>query len=86
MVTISSADLRRQFEHYRELALKEPVAVTDQGRESVVVLSAAEFNRLKALDARQALYAWELSDDLARALEQAQPPAFSAQFDRELDC
>ena len=85
MVTVKSADLRRQFTRYRELALKEPVSVTYNGQESLVVLSADEFKRLKALDTRQALYAWELPADLAKALETAEPPAFTAKFDHELD-
>jgi prevent-host-death family protein len=85
MVTITSSDLRKQFDRYRELALKEPVSVTHHGHESLVVLSVDEFKRLKALDTRQALYAWELPEDLAKALEQAEPPAFAAQFDHELE-
>ena len=85
MVTITSADLRRQFTRYRELALKEAVSVTHNGRESPVVLSADEFKRLQALDTREALYAWELPQDLANALEIAEPPAFTAQFDHELE-
>ena len=85
MVTITAADLRRQFTRCRELALKEPVSVTHNGRESLVVLSADEFKRLKALDTREALYAWELPQDLADALEAAEPPAFTAQFDHELE-
>ena len=85
MVTVKSADLRRQFTRYRELALKEPVSVTHNGRESLVVLSADEFKRLKALDTREALFAWELPRDLIEARETAEPPAFTAQFDHELD-
>ena len=85
MVTVTSADLRKQFGRCRELALKQPVSVTHHGRESLVVLSVDEFKRLKALDTRQALYAWELPEELANALEEAEPPAFTAQFDRELE-
>lgn len=85
MVTVSSADLRKQFGRCRELALKGPISVTHHGRESLVVLSADEFRRLKALDTRQALYAWELPEDLATALEEAEPPAFTTQFNRELE-
>jgi len=83
MVTITSADLRRQFTRCRELALKEPVSVTHRGRESLVMLSADEFKRLKALDMREALYAWEIPEELAKALETAEPPAFTAPFDQE---
>jgi PHD/YefM family antitoxin component YafN of YafNO toxin-antitoxin module len=85
MVTVTSADLRRQFNRCRKLALKEPVSVTHNGREILVVLPADEFKRLKALDPRQARYAREIPRDLADALETAEPPAFTAQFDHELE-
>lgn len=49
------------------MAKREPVSITDRGRDSLVLLSADEFERLKALDARKAFYAWELPDDLAAA-------------------
>ena len=85
MVTITSAELRRQFTRCRELALKEPVSVTHNGRESLVVLSADEFKRLKALDRREAFTPGSFPADLAEALETAEPPAFTAQFDHELE-
>jgi prevent-host-death family protein len=84
MATITAAELQKQFGRYREVAMREPVSVTHHGRESLVILSAHEYARLKALDTRRAFYAWELPQDLANALEQAEPPGFSAQFDHEL--
>ncbi len=84
MVTITTADLHKQFGRYRELALREPVSITHHGRESLVVMSADEFKRLKALDTRNAVYPWELPEDLKLALETAEPPAFTAQFDHEM--
>ncbi len=85
MVTVTSAERGRQFTRCRELALKEPVSVTHNGQESLVVLSTDEFKRLKALDTREALYAWELPGDLAEALETAEPPESTAKFDHELE-
>ncbi len=38
--------------------------MTHHGRESVVVLSADEYKRLKALDTREAFYSHELPDEL----------------------
>ncbi len=73
MVTVTSAELQKRFSTIREKALQEPVAVTHHGRESLVVLSAVEFRRLKALDTRRAYHPWELPDDLIEALEQGQP-------------
>ena len=36
-------------------------------------------------DTRKAYYAWELPDDLVKALETAKPPASTAQFNHELE-
>ena len=83
MVTIAAAELQEKFGRHRDTALKEPVSVTHEGRESLVILSADDYRRLKSLDTRQAVYPWELPDDLAQALETAEPPAFTVQFDHE---
>ena len=82
--TVSAAALTRNFGRFKEMAQRGPVAVTSHGRESVVLLSAEEYARLKALDDRQALYAHELPDDLLGALEEATPPAASKAFNDEL--
>ena len=83
MVTITAAQLHKTFARYRDAARKAPVVVTHHGRESLVILSADEYRRLKSLDTRRAVYPWELPEDLAKALEDAEPPAFTAQYDHE---
>lgn len=50
MITITAADLQKQFGRYRDAALTEPVSITHHGRDSIVMLSAEEYRRLKALD------------------------------------
>ena len=69
MVTITAAELQNNFGRYRDMAQREPIMVTHHGRESIVVLSAEEFKRLKAIDTRQAFYAHELPDDIRAELE-----------------
>jgi prevent-host-death family protein len=83
MVTITAAELQKQFGRYREIAIREPVSVTHHGRESLVVMSADEYKRLKAMDDRQTYFAHELPDDLKHALETAMPPAFTQVFNTE---
>ena len=83
MVSVTAADLQKHFGRYREKALKEPVSVTHHGRDSLVIMSAEEFARLKSLDTRQALYPWELPDDLARALDMSVPAPETYEFDHE---
>lgn len=69
MVTITAAELQNHFGRYRDLAQKEPVSVTHHGRESIVVMSADEYKRLKAIDTRQAFYTRELPDDIVAELD-----------------
>lgn len=79
---VSSGELQRAFGRYRELALQTPVSITTHGRESLVLLSVAEYRRLKRLD-RRALHPWELSPESIKALEAAEPPPEAAAFDHE---
>ena len=47
MVKVTSAQLIKQFGRYHDAALREPVTVTKHGRDSVVMLSAEEYYRLR---------------------------------------
>jgi PHD/YefM family antitoxin component YafN of YafNO toxin-antitoxin module len=85
MVRVTSAELQRYFGRFRDRALREPVSVTHHGRDSLVLLSADEFARLKSLDSRQALYAWELSQDALADLAASVPAAECTAFDDEAD-
>jgi prevent-host-death family protein len=83
MVSVTSAEFQKSFGRYREVAQREPVTITSYGRESLVLLSAEEYRRLKQHD-RKALHPWELSKDALAALEAAEPSAEAALFDHEL--
>jgi hypothetical protein len=85
MLTITAAELQKQFGRFRDIAIREPVSVTHHGRDSLVMLSSREYHRLKSLDTRAAAFPWELPDDLVTALNEADPPGYTKQFDRELE-
>ena len=51
MRRVSSADLIRNFSRYSDLALREPVIVTKNGRERLVLVSVEEFNLLQHVSA-----------------------------------
>ena len=57
--------------------------VMRHGRARVVLLSAAEFNRLKSLD-RDVLSVGELSEEELQAIASAEVPAEYAALDQEL--
>ena len=83
MDTVSSADFQRNLGQIQDRALIEPVMVTRNGRERLVLLSADEYRRLKQLD-REALAASDLSDDALAMIRAAEVPKEFAHLDDEL--
>jgi len=49
-VTASAGELVRQFAHFSDVALAQPVVVTRNGRPRNVLLSVQEYERLKSRD------------------------------------
>lgn len=47
MTIVSASEFQRNFGYFKEVAQREPVIVTSNGRESVVLLSATEYAELK---------------------------------------
>ncbi len=82
---VSSSEFLKSYGALSRRAQREPVTITNHGQDSLVLISAEEFQRLKALDTRRAYYPHELPDELKQALAEAEPPAWTAQFDHELD-
>lgn len=80
---ISSAEFLKSYGRVVQAALREPVSITNHGREHLVLLSAEEYRRLKQHD-RAALYPWELDDAALNALATAEPPADAVKFDHEV--
>jgi prevent-host-death family protein len=82
MLTVSSAEFQRNFGHYQDMALTEPVAVTRNGRERLVVLSAQEYRRLQQRN-RQVLGLEDFTEADLQAIRSAEPPPEAAAFDDE---
>ncbi len=83
MLKVSAAEFQRNIGRYQDLALRQPVAVTRNGRESTVLLSTDEYMRLKRRD-RQVMGLADFTDADIKALEESCPAAESAAFDAEL--
>ncbi len=83
-VIVSAAEFHRNIGKYQDIALTRPVAITKNGRERTVLLSAEEYARLKRRD-RRALTAEELSEEQIEAVRTAQVPAEFAALDEELE-
>ena len=66
--TATAGELVRQFSHYSDLALKEPVIVTRNGRPRNVLLSVEEYDRLKRRD-RQVFRVEETPEEFIADME-----------------
>jgi prevent-host-death family protein len=86
MISVPAAEFQKQFGRFREAAQHEPVQVTSYGRESVVLISAADFAEYVRLKEgqRTALHASQLTDEELRAMDESEIPEETASYDVEL--
>jgi len=82
MISVGATTLVRKFGHYQDIALREPVGITSNGRERVVLISAEEYRRLKRRD-RRVLGLEDFSADEIAAIARSEAPAETARFDHE---
>lgn len=83
MLKVSAAEFQRNIGRYQDMALRQPVAVTRNGRESTVLLSTEEYQRLKRRD-RQVMGLTDFTDADIAALEASHPAPESAAFNTEM--
>ncbi len=69
MIRIGESDFLRAFDAMSEMARKDPVTITKQGRDRLVIMSAEEYMRL-----RQDTQACGAGIPERRELEAAGPP------------
>jgi PHD/YefM family antitoxin component YafN of YafNO toxin-antitoxin module len=80
---VSTADFIKNYGTLADKALTEPVIITKNGRDRLVILSADEYARLKRRD-RRVVRLEEFSDDEMALIAQAEVPAEHAHLDTEL--
>jgi prevent-host-death family protein len=83
IVTVTAAEFHRNLGHYQDIALTKPVAITKNGRERTVLVSAEEYARLTRRD-RQVLAAGDLSEPQIEAIRNAKVPDEYAYLNEEL--
>ena len=84
MLTVSATEFQKNFAKYQDAALVQPVSVTQNGRERIVVLSAETFRQMQR-HTRDVLPIEALSDADIEAITRAEAPAEARRFDHELD-
>lgn len=81
---VTSADFLKNYGELSDRALSEPVTITRNGRDRLVVISVDEYARLKERD-RRVLRLEEFSDDEIDLISRAEVPAEYSSLDAELD-
>ncbi len=71
---VSTADFIKHYGALADKALSEPVTITKNGRDRLVVVSAEEYARLRRRD-RRAVAAGELTDEEIALIAEAEVPA-----------
>ena len=84
MTKVSSGDFQREFGRYRAIAQREPVIITNHGREDVVLLGAEDYARLRRYEQR-AFHVRELSDEIVDEFGTVSPPEAASQSDHEYE-
>ena len=84
MRRVTSTEFQKKIGLYQDLALSEPLTVTRNGRDKIVVLSAEEYGRLKRRN-REVLRVEDLSTEDLEAIAAAKPRGEAATYDREAD-
>ena len=83
MIRISSTEFGKEVGRYQDAALIQPVVVTRNGRDRIVVLSAEEYRRLKRRD-REVLAIEDFTEDDVEAIRRAEPSLAAEEFNDEL--
>ena len=80
---VTTAEFIKSYGTLADKALTEPVTITKNGRDRLVLVSADEYERLRRRD-RRAFRAEELSEADLALIAQAEMPAEHAHLDEEL--
>jgi prevent-host-death family protein len=80
---VTASEFQQAFGSLSDKARHEPVVITKHGRDSLVVMSAEEWERLRRRDRRVGLTT-ELGEEWTEAVRNAQVPAEFAHLDAEL--
>jgi len=83
IITITSAELQRNFGKYQDAALTNAISITRNGRERIVMLSADEYRRMKRR-AREAVRTSDLSEADMQAIARSNMSKRHTHLDDEL--
>lgn len=80
---VTTADFIKHYGSLADQALSEPLTITKNGRDRLVLVSAEEFFRLKSRD-RRAVFTEELSNTELELIAKTEMPVEYAALDAEM--
>jgi prevent-host-death family protein len=82
MAKVTSGDFTREFGRYRVMAHREPVVVTNHGRDDVVLIGAEDYARLRRYE-QKAFHVSQLPKEVVDELGTVAIPKAAAAFNDE---
>lgn len=82
MARVTSNQFAREFGRYRAMAHREPVVITNHGRDDVVLISAEDYARLRRCE-QKASPVTRLPREIVDESGSVEVPEGAAQFDHE---
>lgn len=84
MIRVSAAEFQRNFGRYSDLALREPVAVTRNGRERTVTMSIEEYRKMRQ-GYRRVMRLEDFTEEDIKAIEESRAPEWTKVYDNEVE-
>jgi len=69
MTTVTASEFQKNFGAFKETAQREPVKITSNGRESVVLISAASYAEYQQFQKQKYAYGGEATDEFDKDLD-----------------
>jgi len=82
MAKVTSNEFAREFGRYRVLAHREPVVITNHGRDDVLLIGVEDYERLRRYE-QKAMHVTELPKEVVNELGTVAIPEAAAQSNHE---
>ncbi len=84
MTKVTSGEFTREFGRYRAIAHREPVIITNHGRDDVVLLAAEDYARLCRYE-QKAFHVSQLAPEIIEEFGKIPVSDASSKFDHEYE-
>lgn len=87
MISVSASKFQKQFGEYKDKAQREPIMITSYNRNSMVLISADEYQRYKDMEDNEqiAMHPADMNAEEIAALEAAMHSTDGEEFNHECE-